>query len=466
MSKKLIVFTRYPEPGKTKTRLIPALGPDGAADLQRRMTEHTLRLVPQLQRSCPVSVEVCYDGGSLDLIREWLGRDLSYAAQGGGDLGERMARAFDQAFDAGTEATVIVGTDCPGVTADLLRTAFEALRQNDLVLGPANDGGYYLIGLCRAIPQLFAGIHWGTDKVLQQTLETAKSLELSVTLLERLDDVDRPEDLRIWEQVTRCAPAQPHADRISIIIPTLNEAAGITTALDSANRGHDVEVIVVDGGSSDGTVDVASSHTARVLTSPPGRARQMNAGAAEATGEFLLFLHADTRLPAKFDEHVRRVLARPGTAAGAFKLHIDGSSRGLRLIERATHWRSQLLKAPYGDQAIFVRAELFHEIGGFPDMAIMEDLELIRRLRRRGRIVIAPAAVITSPRRWLTLGVFQATLTNLALVAAYYMGVPPSRLARWYNRNRRAAIRTAPCPPSPSEGSESARDKDGAQKHN
>ena len=199
-SDQLIIFTRYPEPGKTKTRLIPVLGPEGAADLHRRMVEHTMTWAGLLQSHSPVSVEVQYEGGDENLFRQWLGPDFSCRDQGMGDLGRRMARAIAEAFQAGRERVILVGTDCPGLTRVLVQSAFGELVSNDLVLGPANDGGYYLIGLRRVIPQLFNTIPWGTSEVLEKTLRIADKMQLRVFLLETLDDVDRPEDLPVWEQ--------------------------------------------------------------------------------------------------------------------------------------------------------------------------------------------------------------------------------------------------------------------------
>ncbi len=432
----LVIFTRYPEPGKTKTRLIPSLGPDGAAGLHRKMTERTLTLARQLRSYRPVSVEVRYEGGNKRLVEQWLGADFTYRPQGRGDLGERMARAFHEALQAGLDRVVLVGTDIPDITVGILLRAFENLRYTDLVLGPARDGGYYLIGLRQGFPQLFVDMPWGTAKVLERTGQIADDLGLSVVHLETLDDVDRPEDLHLWEKATKHMPKPHLLPRISIIIPTLNEAANLVTILESTRNASDVEVIVVDGGSTDETVDVARDWGTKVLTIEPGRARQMNAGAARATGDVLLFLHGDTRLPRGYENHIRKILAHPRAVAGAFRLRVDANLSALRIMERLVNLRSRRLQFPYGDQAIFLRADLFREMGGFPDMPIMEDFELIRRLRRRGRIVIAPVPVLTSARRWENLGIVRTTLINYAIPLAYYLGASPSLLARWYHGKR------------------------------
>ncbi|MEP0794687.1 TIGR04282 family arsenosugar biosynthesis glycosyltransferase [Trichocoleus sp. DQ-A3] len=191
----LIVFTRYPEPGKAKTRLIPVLGEDGASNLHRQMTEHTLSQARELQSDRATRVEVYFTGGDQQLMEDWLGADIIYQPQGEGDLGQRMKSAFQTAFAAGIEGVAIVGTDCPGLDAKIMAQAFEQLNGHDLVLGPAMDGGYYLIGLRWVIPELFAGINWGTSEVREKTVAIAISLGLAVAYLPPLFDVDRPEDL-------------------------------------------------------------------------------------------------------------------------------------------------------------------------------------------------------------------------------------------------------------------------------
>ncbi len=427
-SEGLILFTRYPEPAKTKTRLIPALGPEGAAELQRQMTEHTLKQVKQLKRQRPLFIEVRYAGGSRHLVQQWLGRDISCRSQDSGSLGERMRQAFQQAFEGGMERVLIIGTDCPGLVAELIQQAFTALEDSDLVLGPAEDGGYYLIGLKRAIPQLFAEIPWGMDEVRKETLCIAEGLGLQTHLLEPLRDIDRPQELQVWQELARnLSPG------ISIIIPTLNEEANIAQTLAGIPNRPELEVIVADGGSSDKTVELARSRGARVFSCVPGgRAGQMNAGALLATKQILLFLHADTCLPPGFEKQVQQIIANPKTAAGAFGLRIDGSSPGLRLVEKIADWRSRVLQMPYGDQAIFLKTRLFHQLGGFSEFPIMEDFELIRRLRQHGQIVTAPLFVITSGRRWQALGIWRTTLINQVIVLAYFLGFDPSRLVRWY----------------------------------
>jgi uncharacterized protein len=219
-----------------------------------------------------------------------------------------------------------------------------------------------------------------------------------------------------------------------VVIPAWNEAAHIGRTLESLLGGaidRCPELIVADGGSVDGTLDIVRSMGATIVTSQPGRASQMNAGTAAATGDHLLYLHADTLVPQGYDRQIKEVLADGGVAGGAFQLSIDAPNPSLRLIERCVNWRSRWLSLPYGDQGLFMRADTFRRLGGYADLPIMEDYELIRRLARLGRVQLAPASVVTSARRWLRQGVFCATWTNQACIIGYHLGVSPQRLAGW-----------------------------------
>jgi rSAM/selenodomain-associated transferase 2/rSAM/selenodomain-associated transferase 1 len=436
---RLIVFTRFPEPGKTKTRLIPALGARGAARLQRQMTEHLMATAAKLSNRPGLAVEVYHEGGNTGLMQGWLGSQFAYRPQGTGDIGRRMLRAFEDAFQDGIVGAVIIGSDIPQISANIIQQAFEGLQKNELVLGPAHDGGYYLIGMKNSIPaetchRLFEGINWGTGSVLSQTVQTAGRSELRFILLDPLGDVDSPVDLHIWQNVKKNAAKPCPAQKISIIIPALNEAATIGRTLSRLDGAENLEVIVVDGGSIDKTAESAASRGVKVIRSTPGKAVQMNTGAAAATGDILVFLHADTLLPEGFSHQIAAVLNQDGVAAGAFRLKIDSSDAGIRLIECMANLRSRFLRLPYGDQALFMKKSLFEAIGGFADLPIMEDFILIRRLRRKGKIVTLSDAVITSPRRWLHFGILKAWLVNQIIILAFYLGIAPQRLARWYRR--------------------------------
>lgn len=194
-TERLIVFSRYPEPGKTKTRLIPALGAVGAAQLQRSLTVATLETARLLQRQRPqVEVAIYYAGGDRAAMVAWLG-EANYQPQAEGELGHRLQQAFAAAWQAGCQRAVAVGIDCLELDSTILARALDCLQACDVVLGPATDGGYYTIGLRGDRPELFTGIHWGSERVLGQTLRTARAGRLSVALLPYRRDIDRPRDL-------------------------------------------------------------------------------------------------------------------------------------------------------------------------------------------------------------------------------------------------------------------------------
>lgn len=225
--------------------------------------------------------------------------------------------------------------------------------------------------------------------------------------------------------------------KISVIIPVLNEAKTIKNVLLNLQNYSELEVIVVDGGSEDETVAIAESFGYKVLTSPRGRSIQMNAGAAIATGSILLFLHGDTILPANFPVMIITTIEKPGIVGGAFELAIDAKIRGIRFVEKMVNWRSHFFSLPYGDQAIFIKSEIFNQIGGFTIQPIMEDFVFIQQLKKVGRISIIPTPVITSGRRWQQLGVLKTTLINQLMILGYYLGISPEKLAAFYRKNRK-----------------------------
>ncbi len=222
---------------------------------------------------------------------------------------------------------------------------------------------------------------------------------------------------------------------ISIIIPVLNEAAIIEKTLNSLNQQPNIEIIIVDGGSDDHTVTLVESLGFKVISCPQrGRASQMNLGAQMATGDILLFLHADTCVPPDYQQWIQKTLSLSHTVAGAFSLVIDSPRFSRRLIEIMANWRSRFCSLPYGDQAIFLKTATFWELGGFAQLPIMEDFEIIQRLKRKGKITIVPAPVLTSDRRWRKLGVVKTTLINQLVIMGYYLGVSPAKLARLYRK--------------------------------
>lgn len=222
--------------------------------------------------------------------------------------------------------------------------------------------------------------------------------------------------------------------RLSIVIPTLNEAGNLPQLLESLAplRAAGVEIVVADADSTDGTVVVAEHAGVRCLLAPRGRARQMNAGAKAANGELLLFLHADTRLPERADELIAEALADGRHQWGRFDVSISGQPLMLRVVAAMMNLRSRLSGIATGDQALFITRSAFDAVGGFPDQALMEDVEISRRLRAMHAPACLRARVITSGRRWETRGVWRTIFLMWRLRWDYWRGVPAAQLAERY----------------------------------
>jgi len=224
--------------------------------------------------------------------------------------------------------------------------------------------------------------------------------------------------------------------QISVIIPILNEAKNIMATLQALLPLSPSELFIVDGGSSDGTRAICRQFGVEVLTAPRGRAAQMNYGARRATGDVLLFLHADTRLPPTAFDDIRNALSDPRCVGGRFDIQLDGDHWMLRVIGAMISLRSRLSKVGTGDQGIFVRREVFQRMGGFPEIPLMEDIALCRALKRLGAVACLRSKVITSARRWESDGVWRTIIRMWALRLLYLAGVSPVRLKKFYADTR------------------------------
>lgn len=219
---------------------------------------------------------------------------------------------------------------------------------------------------------------------------------------------------------------------LSVIVPTLNEEERLAATLTRIATGRPTEIIVVDGGSTDRTAEIAADFPVIFMHSAKGRGRQMNAGVAKATGDLLLFVHADTLMPDGYADLIRRSFDRPGVVGGAFSLRIELEGRLVRLIERLANRRAVHAQMPYGDQGLFLRKDDFSKVGGFPDLPLLEDVVLVDRLRSLGRLLILPQPAVSSGRRWQRHGVLTTSLINRLIILGYRLGVSPARLARLY----------------------------------
>jgi len=435
------VFAKAPGEGLVKTRLEPVVGAEGAARLAAALLEDTLESLLAAGRTTP-----CL---AVDDPAAFRSRGLPVVEQGEGDLGERLERVLGRALERAPVA-VAVGSDSPGFPAPLIEQALASLAHRDAVLGPADDGGFTLLGLRRCPPGLLRGLPWSRRETLLATVSRLRARGLSVATTQRWFDVDGPPDLaRLRVELAEGTVQARHTAEalaalslrpwLSVVMPVLDEAQRLGPALRRlvGLPGVD-EVLVVDGGSRDQSRAVAGSIAGvRLLEAPRGRARQLNAGAAAARGEVLLFLHADVMLPRDAVRHVARAFARPDVVATAFRTRtVDerGSTWAGALLPVAD-LRSRWTRLPYGDQAVSVRREAFQAVGGFPDQPLMEDLELARRLARVGRMARLHAQVTVSGRRFVRHPLRTLVFWN-SFPALYRLGVAPRALEKLYGSVR------------------------------
>lgn len=438
---RICVLAKPPVAGAVKTRLAAAIGATRATELARAFLIDTCAAV----RTTPRARACLATTGPVEAA---LAAELAVPIwpQGEGDLGARLERVLARALEDATHA-IAIGGDTPGLPPQLLEAARAGLATADAVIGPAADGGFYLLGLRRCPRGLLADLPWSVPETCERTVEQLRRRGLSVVELPPWSDVDHAADLQLLQTLLDsgviAAPATREllgTPQVSVIMPVLDEERRIGRAIDHvlASAGRK-EIIVVDGGSRDRTVEIARSRPVRVVETARGRARQMNRGAELAGGQVLLFLHADTTLPRDALARIQSALEDPAVVAGAFRTWTvaddDETAPWFSPLLHIADLRSRYTSLPYGDQAMFVRSAAFRDIGGFPDQPLMEDLELARRLRRIGRIHTVAANVRVSGRRFLARPVFYALLMNV-VPPLYRLGVSPERLARFYRSVR------------------------------
>ena len=432
MPASVAIFAKAPVPGYAKTRLVPRLGEAGAAALQRQLAEHAVRVAIEADVG-PVALWCmpdCEHPFFADLQRRY---GVALYAQTGADLGERMHRAVEAMAPAGS--VLLMGTDCAVITAAHVRHCVDALAVTDAAAIPVEDGGYFLLALRRPAPTLFEGVAWSTSSVFAQTRAKAAAAGLTLTVSEPLWDIDRPED---YERAVAqgVLPVAGTEIDLSIVIPTLNAGGSIGATIDAlaeAQRAMRVEIIVVDGGSGDDTRVRAAAAGATILAAPRGRGVQLAAGAERASGRWLLFLHADTTLAGSWSSAVRSFMQAEGNVrrAAHFKLALDDTAPAARRVEALANWRARTLGLPYGDQALLMSREMYSALGGYRDVPIMEDVDIVRRIGK-ARLVELPVTAKTSAARYRRDGYVRRPLRNLSLLALYFLGVPPRRLAGLY----------------------------------
>jgi uncharacterized protein len=387
------IFVRYPAPGAVKPRLISALGQEGAASVQREMTEHVVSVARAfIRRERPMrGIEVRYAGTSETAVQAWLGAGIRYAPQGDGDTGDRMIRTFNNAFESGADAVAVLGVDCPGVSESLLEDAFTALKRADVVMGPSRDGGYYLVGVSKkarfvALPAMFTGIAWGAGYAFGDTLTTVRRLGLSYQIIGRLEEIDHPDDIPIWERILTQAHSRAGVPVITVVVPTLNNSSTIDAILDRLMQGDNIEIIVADSGSTDDTVFRAIARGISIVHAPGTMAAQIEAGISAGTGENIFIAHPDSIPAGRFDDIIRDTLADPLVACGIFTGSAASSHWFGRFLQRIAGFVPSWMLSRNDWSGLFFRTMTLSRAGGVSDLPDNPYAAMIRQFRRLGRV--------------------------------------------------------------------------------
>ena len=455
-------FSATIRPGRVKTRLVPLLGSRRAAELAKVFLEDTWASVSALPWAKPVLAST--EEGPQDFLRG----PIEIWLQGEGDLGARLENISCRAL-SDHPYVIAIGADSPGLPAKYLEQAREALAGADAVIGPSEDGGFYLVGLRKCPTGLLSGIPWSAPTTCLETIAKFQAADLSVYILDDWFDVDTAQDLeRLNSLLTakqikapktqyflethawRWAGAQPI--RCSVIIPTLNERESLPQTLQALAEDQWIhEVIVADGGSTDGTREwLAAQNFARVVDGPGGKGNQINEAAQAASGDVFIFLHADCQLPPDAGERIASALHSRTVAGGCFEVRFNASHpNSLKMVAAGINFRSRLTQAATGDQGIFVRRHVFEQVGGCPAWPLFEDVELVRRIKNVGRFAVLRSQLLVSPRRHLARGVFRTVLLIYALRVAFWLGVSPITLKKWFDDSRPSASPVPQPEPTP-----------------
>lgn len=407
MRQAIIIFTRIPLPGRTKTRMMSVLTPDECAELHRCFLQ-------DIKDACEQSgadIFICYapeGDDKLNILKNIFGCQREYFPQTGDSLGQRMYSAFCEVGRRGYHSCILVGTDVPELCGEDIRRAFSALKCCDVVFGRTLDGGYYLVGMDHPIKEVFGLEAYGHASVFEDTLKELERRGIKVGYTRTLSDMDTPDDLngyrermradrRLQNTVTgRCVNL---LSRISIIVPVYNEQKTIAFMMEQLRSlASECEIIFVDGGSKDGTFDTISKEFT-VIHAPKGRAMQMNAGALASHGDVLFFLHCDSELPVDPLGEIRRVMKR--YPVGCFGISFRSRNFFMFTCRVISNHRIKDRKVMFGDQGIFIDRRLFFDMGMFPEIPIMEDYQFSLNLKNKNiPIGMTKRRIITSDRRF------------------------------------------------------------------
>ena len=404
MNNALIVFTREPIPGKTKTRLMPRYTPEQCAELHLCFLKDIAREIAKTD----ADIYVSYTGGEPEKLRIVFGDAAAYMEQEGENLGDRMLNAIKSVKSYGYDKIVLIGSDVPELSAPTIQDAFSKLDVADTVIGPTQDGGYYLIGMNEVCEYAFNVEQYGVSTVYEDTVHSLNESGHTVIATDSYQDIDDANDVRGYiermrsdKHLRNSSTGRYLADNmsISIIVPTYNESSTIEAMLKQLEQYRDdAEIIIVDGSSTDDTVEKIGNSW-NVISCEKCRGAQLNKGAKDSSGDVLFFLHCDCTLPNDALGEIRRCMATG--KYGCFGLKFESKNFFMwtnRVISNHRAWKRGL---PFGDQGIFIDRELFFRTGGFPEIPIMEDYEFGRRLAAFGmKPTKTCARIVASDRRY------------------------------------------------------------------
>lgn len=414
----LLIFLRYPEPGRVKKRLSESLGSEKASEVYEKLIRRTLGVACDFKRRVPQVRVVLFftPEDSVDKLRKKFRGPWELRPQQGEHLGARMENAIRAAFATGARKVVLIGTDLADIEVADIEGAFRNTGEKAVVLGPAADGGFYLIGTDRPIDAPFRFSTWGTGEVFSRTAQELTTSGFGIRLAAQRNDVDCKRGF------DRLADDPLFTGSISIIIPTLTDAQNLSPLLEYLENSiwPGDEIVVVQGDAFGKAACRRMSPSLTLVHTYKGRGIQQNAGAMLARGTILFFLHDDTVPPPEFPYLIRRACLDDTAALGCFKLAFLPSNRSLRLIAGWANLRTELFKLPYGDQGLFCKKEFFDKAGGFGRRYLLEDVDLVGKLRKIGIISIIPVKAYSSPRRYLRKGILKVSLQNhlIALLGA------------------------------------------------
>lgn len=380
IKRRIIIFCHWPLKifHETKTQRLKAS--EQITDLPREMILHTLRTAKSAAYLESAGLDLKLDDDDNNEIFQKMIRDEdTIGSKQVQNPSEQIMDAFRSSFRQGTNQVILIKTNCPSLSVYHIRKAFKLLKNNDVVLGPTKNSDFYLLGFKRLIPELLDVIPGISKNIYASVLEEAKKLGLTTAELGFLPDITRAEDLSSWKNVQQ--------QTVSVIIPTRNNEKTINNTLERVMALDRDEVIVVDGMSSDKTVEYARQGGAEILSSNPKKSTQMNLGAEQAKGNILLFLSPNELAPVNYKDHIRQVLSVPEYLGGYFSLRFKSRSLISRTKEKIIGLWNILKGLSINKQAVFVRASVFHELNGFSETADKEIVEFMRRLNKAGSII-------------------------------------------------------------------------------